>query len=605
MVNEIYYKRRYVISGVVILVATIFCIRLFNLQILDSSTKDKADTNAFLKQTIYPSRGLIYDRNGELLVYNQPVYDITVIIKQMGSRFDTLGFCNAINISRDDFQKRMLEIRSKKNKGFSIYTPQVFETQLQAEDIAQLQQTLYKYPGVNIRKRTLRNYTYTFGAQVLGSIGEVSQKMIDNDSYYTSGDYIGRDGIERTYEKYLRGEKGVEILLRDSKGIIQGKYEDGANDIEPVSGGNLTLTLDIKLQRVAEELLEGKIGSAVAIEPKTGEILALASSPSWDPRLLVGKSRSKNYTALKNNPDKPLYNRATQATYPPGSTFKTVQALICLQEKAITPNTMYGCQGKNSRPIACTHSHGSPVNLLSALEQSCNPYFWRAYEDLLEKGGYGSQNENFRRNYVRWQTDAKSFGLGQTFKDADLPTQSSGTIPTAEYYDKVYKGKTNWKASTIRSNSIGQGEVLVTPLQLCNIAAIIANEGYYITPHLNKVDSLKQNIHQTNIDKKHFAIVKDGMSRVMTYGTGRYSNIDSLKIGGKTGTAQVKNKGDNALFIGIAPIDDPKIVVAVVVENIGFGATWAAPIASLMIEQYLTDTIRRQELYNQKRYYKK
>ena len=603
MINEIYYNRRYVITGITIVVAVIFIVKFFSLQIIDQKNKDRADSNAILKQTLYPSRGLIYDRNGQLLVYNQPIYDVTMIFNEMGKHFDTIGFCQTLRIDRLEFEERTQQIRSKKNRSYNKYTSQLFLSQLTAEDIAQLQQTLYKFPGISIRKRTLRNYSYKAAAQVLGSVGEVSQQHIDNDSYYTAGDYIGRDGIERTYEKYLRGEKGVEKLLRDSRGVIQGKYKDGEEDLLAVSGSNLTLTLDIDLQLIAEQLLEGKTGSAVAIEPKTGEILALASAPSWDPQLLVGKSRSKNYNLLATDPQKPLYNRATQATYPPGSTFKTLQALVCLNDNAITPYTAFPCSGKASKPIACTHSHGSPVTLLGALEQSCNPYFWYAYRELLERDGGWKDTKVFRRNYERWRNVVMSAGLGQKFTDSDLSEQSSGTIPTTAYYDKQYRGANNWRASTIRSNSIGQGEVLVTPLQLCNMAAMIANDGYYITPHLVKSDSMLTNIHHSMIDKRHFEIVKQGMERVMTFGTGRYYQIENIRMGGKTGTAQVYNKKDNALFIGIAPIDDPKIVVAVVVENIGFGATWAAPIASLMIEQYLTDTIKRQALFEEKRNY--
>lgn len=603
MINEIYYNRRYVITGITIVVAVIFVAKFFSLQIIDRKSKDRADSNAILKQTLYPSRGLIYDRNGRLLVYNQPIYDVTMIFNEMGKNFDTIGFCQTLGIDRAEFEERTQQIRSKKNRSFNKYTSQLFLSQLTAEDIAQLQQTLYKFPGISIRKRTLRNYSYIAAAQVLGSVGEVSQQHIDNDSYYTAGDYVGRDGIERTYEKHLRGEKGVEKLLRDSRGVIQGKYKDGEEDLLAVSGSNLTLTLDIDLQLIAEQLLEGKTGSAVAIEPKTGEILALASAPTWDPQLLVGKSRSKNYNRLASDPLKPLFNRATQATYPPGSTFKTLQALVCLSENAITPYTAFPCSGKASKPIACTHSHGSPVTLLGALEQSCNPYFWYAYKDLLEKDGGWKDTKVFRRNYERWRSIVMSAGLGQKFADSDLSEQSSGTIPTTSYYDKQYRGANNWRASTIRSNSIGQGEVLVTPLQLCNMAAMIANDGYYITPHLVKNDSMLSHVHKANIDKRHFDIVKQGMERVMTFGTGRYYQIENIRMGGKTGTAQVFNKKDNALFIGIAPIDDPKIVVAVVVENIGFGATWAAPIASLMIEQYLTDTIRRQALFEEKKNY--
>lgn len=595
MINETYYKRRYVITSIIIVAVIIFLIELFWLQIIDQSTKDKADSNALLKQTIYPSRGLIYDRNGELLVFNQPIYDVTLICNEMDKNFDTLNFCATLGISRADFEERISE-NIKKHGKYAKYTSQLFATQLSNEDIAPLQQTLYKYPGVSIRKRTLRDYTYSSAAQVLGSIGEVSQKTIDNDNYYSVGDYAGRDGIELTYEKYLRGEKGVEILLRDSKGRIQGSYNDGEDDIAPVSGGNLQLTLDIQLQILAEYLLHGKIGSVVAIEPRTGEILALASSPTWNPKLLVGKTRSKHYNELMNDPTKPLLNRATQAMYPPGSTFKTAQAVVCMENNTLSVNTFYPCNGKASVPIACTHSHGSPVNLLSAIEQSCNPYFWYAYRDFLEKNDYGSNNENFRKQYQLWRDMIMSMGLGKTFSDSDVPTQKGGSIPSIQFYDKIYKGKNNWKAKTIRSNSIGQGEVLVTPLQLCNMAATIANEGYYITPHLNKADSMLEHRHNTGFQQKHFKIVKEGMERVMEYGTGRYYKLDSIRVGGKTGTAQVQGKQDHALFIGIAPIDEPQIAVAVVVENAGFGATWAAPIGSLIIEQYLTDTIKRTEL---------
>ena len=366
---------------------------------------------------------------------------------------------------------------------------------------------------------------------------------------------------------------------------------------EPAKAGeDITLTLDIQLQMLAEELLQGKIGSVVAIEPQTGEILALASNPTWDPALLVGKQRSANYNMLQKDPTKPLFNRATQAQYPPGSTFKTLQALICLQENAITPNTLYACGGKGTKPRSCTHSHGSPVSLLGALEQSCNPYFWCAFRDMLEKDGYGNGNEKFKKRFALWRDDVLSFGLGQKFKDTDVSEQASGNIPTAAFYDR-YFGKTGWKAITIRSLSIGQGEITVTPLQLCNMAATIANGGWYITPHLNRNDTMKNHIHQTNVDKRWFPLVKEGMERVMTNGTGRWYQLDSIRSGGKTGTAQAgKGRKDHAFFIGIAPIDNPQIAVMVVVENSGFGATWAAPIASLVMEQYLTGEIRRTDL---------
>lgn len=596
MINDKYYRRRYVISGIAVAVVLVYGLRLFFLQVIDQSTKDQADNNALVKQTIYPSRGLIYDRNGELLVFNQPIYEVTMTMRDMGKEWDTLAFCQCLQISRAEFDARMEDIKDrKKNRGYSRWTPQVFMSQLKKEDIATLQESIFLFPGVQIQKRTLRDYTYNAAAHVLGSVGEVNQNDIDRDSYYSRGDYSGRDGLERTYEQQLRGEKGVCVLMRDVRGRIQGSYQDGELDVTAKAGTDLHTTLDIQLQLLAEELLAGKIGSVVAIEPKTGEILALASSPTWNPKVLVGKERSKNYNMLLKDKTKPLMNRATQATYPPGSTFKTIQALVCLDQGAITPNTLYPCSGPGSSPIKCTHHHGSPVALDRAIEQSCNPYFWCAFRDLLQMDGYGKDNADFRHRYELWRDAVMSFGLGQKFTDSDLSEQSSGSIPSTKLFDKFY-GKTGWKAITIRSLSIGQGEILVTPLQLANQAATIANEGYFITPHLNKNDSMLTHVHQLDIDKRHFEVVKEGMGRVMVFGTGRHHAIDSLHMAGKTGTVQNPHGRDHAIFIGFAPIEDPQIAVAVVVENAGFGATWACPIATMMIEQYLTGEVKRKDL---------
>ena len=596
MINDEYYRRRFVISGIAVVVVLVYIIRLFYLQVIDQSTAKEADGNALVKQTIYPSRGLMYDRNGVLLVFNQPIYEITMTMREMQEDWDTAAFCHCVHISRAEFDERIAEIKDRgKNRGYSRHTPQIFMSQLKKEDIATLQESLFLFPGIQIQKRTLRDYTYKAAAHVLGSVGEVNQNDLEVDEYYARGDYAGRDGLERTYEKELRGEKGVEILMRDSKGRIQGRYQDGALDKTAKAGTDLYTTLDIQLQLLAEQLLAGKIGSAVAIEPKTGEILALASNPSWNPKVLVGKERSKNYTRLLRDPNKPLMNRATQATYSPGSTFKTIQSLVCLQQGAITPNTLYPCSGPGSTPIKCTHHHGSPVALDRAIEQSCNPYFWCAFRDLLQKDGYGKNNEDFKRRYDLWRDAVMSFGLGQRFTDADLNEQSAGSIPSTKYFDRWY-GKTGWKAITIRSLSIGQGEILVTPLQLANQAATIANEGYFISPHLNKNDSMLTHVHKLDIEKRHFEVVKEGMRRVMIYGTGRHFAVDSLHMAGKTGTVQNSHGRDHAIFIGFAPVEDPQIAVAVVVENAGFGATWACPIASMMIEQYLTGTVERKDL---------
>ena len=570
MTNDPYSRRAYAIAGAVVLVVLVFISRLFWLQIIDQSQKKKADSNALLRQVVYPSRGLIYDRNGELLVFNQPIYEVTLIMQEMRHGFDTVAFCRCLGIDSLEFDRRMQAVKDvRRNRGYSSYTPQIFMAQLSKEEVASLRETSYKFSGMGIRKRTLRGYTYPYAAHILGSVGEVSQADIDRDAYYQAGDYSGRDGLERTYEQRLRGSKGVEVLMRDSRGRIQGSYHDGEEDEQAITGTDLHLSLDIRLQRLAEECLQGKVGSVVAIEPATGEILALASSPTW-----------------------------TQATYPPGSTFKTVQTVVCLQEGGITPNTKYPCSGPQSTPIKCTHHHGSPVDLLGSIEQSCNPYFWCAFRDMLQKDGYGDNNAIFRARYNLWRDDVMKFGLGQRFEGTDLGEQSAGKIPREREFNRTY-GEKGWKAITIRSLSIGQGEILATPLQLANQAATLANHGYYITPHLNtELTSDPDLRHETGMDTAWFNLVAVGMHRVMTHGTGRWYNIDSLQMCGKTGTAQNPHGKDHAIFIGFAPQSDPKIAVAVVVENAGFGATWAAPIASLMMEQYLTDTIRRKHIYN-------
>ena len=598
MINDSLYKRKYIIGGIAVLVVLSYIIRLFLLQVIDQSTQEKAENNAQLRQTLYPSRGLIYDRNGELLVANQPIYEVTMVVREMTKQpFDTIGLCHALHITRETFEMRMQDMTNKKkNRGFSKFSPQIFIQNLSQEEIAQLQQEKYKYPGVDIRIRTLRDYTYPIASHILGSVGEVNYNDIERDSYYSIGDYSGRDGIERTYEEQLRGKKGVKIFMRDSRGRIQGPYQHGALDREAQAGTDLHLSLDIATQQIAEELLANKIGSIVAIEPNTGEILAMASAPYWDPRKLVGKNRSENYQQLLNDPNKPLMNRATQAQYSPGSTFKILQALVALQEKCITPYTKYPCNGQTSSPIKCTHNHGSPVDLEEGIEQSCNPYFWALYRDMLQQDGYEDGHAQFKQHYNDWREIVASFGLGEKFTNTDIREQARGYLPTTEFYNKIY-GQKGWKAITIRSLSIGQGEILVTPLQLANQVAAIANKGYYITPHFNRNDSMKSDIHTTLVDEKYFDVVHRGMARVMTDGTGRWYNIPELQICGKTGTVQNPHGEDHALFIGFAPMDNPQIAVAVAVENAGFGATWACPMAILVIEQYLTGEIKRKSLY--------
>lgn len=592
MLNDPYYKRSYVVGAIAVVIVLIYIIRLFILQVVDHTTGQLADKNALLRQTVYPSRGLIYDRNDTLLVYNQPIYEVMLINREIRNDFDTLAFCATLKMTEEEFADRMKQMKNA--RGYSGYTPQVFLSQLTMEDVSPLQQMLFHFPGVSIRKRTLRDYRYNLAAHLLGSVGEVNQRDLDNDSYYQAGDYSGRDGIERRYEKLLRGEKGVEILMRDYRGRIQGAYHNGEDDQLPVSGKNLHLSIDIRLQQLAEELMHGKMGSVVALEPATGEVLALVSMPAWDPKTLVGRQRSANYNALLHDEYKPLMNRATQAEYPPGSTFKLLQALAGLQEKSISPRTEYACNGPQSTPIRCTHHHGSPVSLEGAIEQSCNPYFYCAFRDLLQK--QGTTSDALHTMFDRWRQDITSFGFSAKFEDSDISDQRAGSIPTTQLYDRIY-GKEGWKAITIRSLSIGQGEILVTPLQLANQAACIANGGWYYSPHLLHNDTTARQKHYTRVDSCWFPIVKNGMHRVMTNGTGRWYNIDTLQMCGKTGTVQNPHGKDHAIFIGFAPQDDPKIAVAVVVENAGFGATWACPVATIMMEKYLTDTITNTTAY--------
>jgi len=595
MINDKFQNRSRVVAAIMISVIVLYILRLFSLQIIEDKYKKGAESNAFLNKTIFPPRGLIYDRNDSLLVYNKPAYDIMFINREI-QNFDTVSFCNDLKITKEFFKERIKEIKDRdKNPSYSPLTPQMFMSQLEIQDVAAVQQSMYKYNGFYIQTRTLREYIYSAGGHVLGSIGEVTPKMIEDDDYYSPGDYAGRDGLEYTYEKALRGEKGVEILLRDSRGRIKGRYENGKKDISPKAGKDLITTLDIKLQMLGEKLLNGKVGSIVAIEPKTGEILAMVSNPSFNPAILVGRQRSENYNLLLNDPLKPLYNRATQATYSPGSTFKTFQALVGLELGGITPNTRFICNGPSSYPIKCTHYHGTSITLLNAIEQSCNPYFWQTFKSTVEKNGYGHKNATFKMTYDEWRDKIMTFGFGKKFENTDIYQQSSGNIPSTKFYDR-YFGQTGWRAMTIRSLAIGQGEILVTPLQLANATAVIANRGYFIAPHLNKSDSMLLNRHDTNIKKEYFDIVDEGMFLVNEYGTARSFKIPGVVVCGKTGTVQ-NNKGkDHAFFTGYAPRENPKIVIAVVVENAGFGATWAAPIASLMIEQYLTKKISRPEL---------
>ncbi len=598
-------KRKYIIGGFIVVIVIIFIIRLFSLQVMDSRYKEFADSNAFMRKTLYPSRGMIRDRNGELVVYNQPAYDVMMIPRNV-QEFDTVDFCNTLNITKEQFMKRLLDMKDRRlNPGYSAYTPQRFITHISAQDYGRLQEKLYRYPGFFIQQRILRQYMYSAAANVLGNIREVSARDIERDNYYASGDYCGDLGVEKSYEEHLRGTKGVEILIRDAYGRIQGKFEDCAHDVAPVSGRDLTLSLDIKLQKYGEELMANKIGAIVAIEPSTGEILAMVSSPTYDPKILVGRERGKNYGILKDDFYKPLFDRALMGAYPPGSTFKPSQGLILRQEDIITLSTTYPCYHgfiSGGLRVGC-HGHYSPIALKPALQTSCNAFFCWGLKGMLDgkRAKYGSVAEAFEV----WKKHLVSLGYGYKL-GVDLPGESRGFIPNAQFYNKIY-GEGRWSANTIISIAIGQGEILATPLQIANLCATIANRGWFITPHVVKAiqDTIMPSQYLEKriptIDRQHFEDVAEGMRMAVTGGTCRLANLPGIEVCGKTGTAQNPHGKDHSAFIGFAPYHDPKIAICVYVENAGFGATYGVPIGSLMMEKYLNGEISPERKYLEER----
>lgn len=591
-------KRKYVIGGFIILIALIYAVRLFDLQINDEKYKQSADSNAFLKKTVYPSRGLIYDRNGELVVFNQPAYDVMLIPREV-QPFDTIDFCRTINITPEQLRKRFVDMKDRRlNPGYSSYTPQRLISQLSAKDYGRLQEKLYRFPGFFIQKRILRQYKQPTAANVLGNIREVSQADIDRDSYYSPGDYTGDLGIEKSYEPYLRGVKGVEILMRDARGRIQGRYDDGAHDVEAISGRDIRLSLDIKLQQYAESLMVGKRGAVVAIEPATGEVLCLVSMPNYDPTLLVGRERGKNYKKLVEDESWPLFDRSIMGAYPPGSTFKPTQGLIFLQEGIIDLHTTYPCSHgyiSGGLRVGC-HGHASPLPLKPALQTSCNAFFCWGFKAMIDRRSkYGTSANAFEI----WKKHLVSMGYGYKL-GIDLPGEQRGFIPNDRFYNKFY-GEGHWSANTIISVAIGQGEILATPLQIANLSATIANRGHFITPHVVKEiqDTVipEFELHNPTIAAHWYNDVAEGMRMAVTGGTCRRAAIPGIEVCGKTGTAQNPHGKDHSAFMGFAPYQDPKIAVAVYVENGGWGATYGVPIGSLVMEKYLTGTIAPERKY--------
>ena len=595
--------RKFFFPTITLVTALIFIVRLISLQLINSSYKSLSDDNAVIENEVFPERGYIYDRNNKLLVSNQPVYDLIAIPENI-TAFDTLQLAKIINISKSELLDKLSTARK-----FSMKLPYVIVNQISKERNAIIQEKIWKFTGFYLQKKSLREYPNPIASNILGYVSEVNRNDMKKDDYYSLGEPTGRQGIERYYEDLLRGVKGKKFFQKDRFNRIIGSYEDGIYDIPSKGAQNLILTLDLELQEYGEKLLRNKRGGIVAIEPETGEVLSLVSAPSYDPNLLVGRMRSKNYRNLTlDSISKPLFDRGLQAQYAPGSPFKTLNALIALQEGVINSNTTYRCNHGHFYArgmfMDCHCKYGTYNNLLSGIFRSCNTYFANIYRKIIDESGDGvAEGVNI------WKKHLLSFGLGN-YLGYDLPVGKKGFIPDASYYDYWYK-KGGWKSATIVSNAIGQGEILTTPIQMANFTATIANRGFYIKPHFLKSVSngTFKTINEkkiTTIDSIHFETVIDGMYQVVERGTARVARIPGIEVCGKTGTVEnfVKIEGvktqltDHSMFIAFAPKDNPKIALAVLVENGYWGARWAAPIASLLIEKYLTGEVKRKLLEN-------
>ena len=591
--------RKYFIIGFFLLVGLIYISRLFYIQVIDDSYKLDARNQAFRYTTEFPLRGYIYDRNHKLLVYNEAAYDLMVLPKEVKG-IDTTDFCTLLGITKDQFLYKMTKAIQAPN---SPRKESIFEKQLSPKDYASLQERLYRFQGFWVQSRTLRKYPQKIAAHMLGYIGEADKGTTERDPYYREGDYLGISGIEKTYEKALRGKKGMRIMVRDVNNREKGSYMNGMYDTLAKAGKYLTTTLDADLQAYAEMLMQNKLGSVVAIEPQTGEILALVTSPTYDPNLFVGRARNKNYVALSlDTLGKPLFNRSTMASYPPGSTFKLVMALIGLNEGVLTPETRYPC-ARGYPPLGghpkC-HAHASPQDLVGAIGTSCNSYFSFVFKSVIDDKKY----HDTYKAYANWRDIVMSFSLGVK-TGSDLANELRGNVPSITYYDKVF-GKGVWKASTVISLGIGQAEMGITPLQNANLVTIIANKGWYYTPHI--VKAIDGNYNDTLLNRfkvKHYTKITDtaiynkviqGMARAVEAGTAGALKIEGIPYCAKTGTAQNPHGKDHSVFVCFAPKDDPKIAIGILIENAGFGATWAGPIARLMMEKYLKGTITRPDL---------
>jgi len=588
-------SRRITIQIFIACFALLFAGRLFYLQIIDPTYQSAANSNSLQRIIDYPYRGLIYDRNDKIMVYNVPVYDVQVVPREVAKDLDTLALARLLEIPKKDLDSLLL-----KAKKYSRVKPTSVLKQVNSEDIAKIQDQLVDYPGFFIAPRTVRGYPHQSMANALGYIGEISKTKLEKlGTYYRQGDYIGLSGLESEYEEQLRGKKGVKYVMVDVHGIQKGSWQNGAFDTSSVKGKNLYTSIDLELQKYGELLMTNKAGSIVAIEPKTGEILAFVSAPSYDPNLLVGREYSRNFRKLLKDSLKPLFNRAMMAMYRPGSTFKTVQSLIGLQTGAIDSNFTFPCA---SPFVSCHEAHPNPCNLSQALQWSCNPYFWQVYKRVINRGYSNNTFIDSRLGYEKWRALTLSFGIGGVL-GVDLPNEKKGILPSTKYFDKLY-GHNRWKYSNIYSIALGEGEMGVLPLQLANLACIYANRGWFITPHFvraigDKKEKLPEFQIKRNamIEPRHFEAVVHGMEEAVARGTvWSKARLQSIVVCGKTGTAQNAKGKDHSIFICFAPKNDPKIAVAVFVENAGFGGFVAAPIGTLMVEKFLNDTIARKNL---------
>lgn len=596
---DIFKNRRFVILGIFASFLIVYAVNLFYIQIVDDSYEALANQNVIRKVTVYPNRGLIYDRDGTLIVENDATYEIFVIPKQVKT-IDTVLFCQLLDIDMQYFKDQLA-----KAKNYSRYVPSSFLKNLSVEQYASFQEHLYMFPGFYGDIRLVRKYPQHSAAHVLGYTGEINQTQLNLQPYYSSGDYMGISGLEATYEPFLRGHKGSKLILVDKFNREQGSFKDGLYDTMAVSGHNLTVSLDIRLQVYAEQLMQNKRGCVVAIEPSTGEILVMVSAPSYDPNMLTGRQRGNNIALMQKDTLKPLFNRAITGGYPPGSTFKSIMALMGLQEGTLHGNDVYPCFGGyrlGSHTVGC-HSHGPLKDLSSAIQHSCNAYFCYVFKNVIDQDKFATTDEAL----ASWNSYLYSFGLGNKL-GVDIPGENKGHVPTPQYYNKIYQ-QGHWKSSTIISLAIGQGELGITPLQMANMTCAIANRGYYHTPHfVKRIDGDTTNYlerysgkNQTKVEQRYFDEVVEGLYQTVQAGTGRIAQIEGYEVCGKTGTVENSHGKDHSAFITFAPKTNPKIVVLAFVENSGFGATFAAPIASLVMEMYLNDTIATKRLYLEKR----